>query len=319
MESRKKFMKTIGRINNRKNWLRVILGSIIFLVCLELYLRYYWGFGDSVLMMESKNYEYIPQPNQDRFRFRNHVRYNSLSMRSPEVDTSAIIVLGFGDSVINGGVAVDQDSLATTLLTQDLSNALHQKVQVLNISAGSWGPDNCFAYLQEKGNFNAKAIFLVVSSHDAYDNMDFEKVIDKVRRYESRQYSSGIVELLVKYGIPRIMNTDTGDGVDILKKGKIFNPGFAAFANYCREQHLPFFIFLHPDKSELEQKHFNRQGEEIIKFCVNNNIQCFQGMADTEEGEYRGGIHLNDAGQRHLARILFPKILSQLDSNKNSF
>lgn len=63
------------------------------------------------------------------------------------VDSSAFIVLGLGDSVINGGVLTDQDSLATTRLSELLSKLIRKKVQVLNVSAGSWGPDNCEAYL----------------------------------------------------------------------------------------------------------------------------------------------------------------------------
>lgn len=38
---------------------------------------------------------------------------------------------------------------------------------MLNISAGSWGPDNCAAYLKHYGLFGAKAMSLLVSSHDA--------------------------------------------------------------------------------------------------------------------------------------------------------
>ena len=99
----------------RSRMLLFILSFLTIFVLLEFYLRSYWGFCDSVLMMESKNYEYIEQPNQNRFRFRHHVFYNSFSMRSPEPDTNAYTILGFGDSVINGGVMVDQDSLATSI------------------------------------------------------------------------------------------------------------------------------------------------------------------------------------------------------------
>ncbi|RYG41984.1 MAG: hypothetical protein EOO01_23975, partial [Chitinophagaceae bacterium] len=120
---------------------------LLALFLAEIFLRSYFGFCDSVLLTENKNYEYIPQPNQHRFRFRNHVDYNSFSMRSDEPDTSAYIILGFGDSVINGSVMVDQDSVATSLLSKTLSNAFRRKFQVLNISAGSWGPDNDYAYL----------------------------------------------------------------------------------------------------------------------------------------------------------------------------
>ena len=151
---------------------------IVLLFILEVFLRQYFGFCNTVLIREDADFEYIAQPNQDRFRFRNHIKYNSFSMRSEAVDSAAVLILGFGDSVINGGVLTDQDSLATTILSDSLTKIHRNKIQFLNVSAGSWGPDNCFAYLKKYGDFGAKSIYLFVSSHDAYDNMNFEKIVD---------------------------------------------------------------------------------------------------------------------------------------------
>lgn len=137
-------------------------------------------------------------PNQDGYRFGNHYHYNSYSQRSEEPDTTKQIVLGLGDSVIFGGVQTDQDSLATTRFTQETG------IQMLNISAGSWGPDNCAAYLKEKGLFHAKAMFLLVSSHDAHDNMTFEPVVGVHPSYLDKQYKLAYWELLDRYIFPRI-------------------------------------------------------------------------------------------------------------------
>lgn len=292
-----------------KIWVPAIL---LLLIGTEIYLRKYWGFCDSVLMMENKHYEYIAQPNQDRFRFRHHVQYNSFSMRSPEPDTSAWVILGFGDSVINGGVMVDQDSLATTLLSAQLSNSLHRKVQVLNISAGSWGPDNNYAYLQEKGNFNAKMILLVASSHDAYDNMDFIPVIDKMHRFESKQYHFAIWELIHKYILPRMSDSFSHED-PVGKKSNTFNTGFASLDKYCKDRGIPFIIYLNPDKYELEGKGYHKEGREIIRFCEENNIPLIQGLNNTLPGDYRGAIHMNDSGQRHMAKAILPVILETLN------
>ena len=297
-------------------FLKIAVILFTLLVILEIYLRAIWGFCDSVLMMESDKYEYIAQPNQERFRFRNHILYNKYSMRTSEVDSSAMIILGLGDSVLNGGVAVDQDSLATTLLTSMIGKSLRRKVQVLNISAGSWGPDNCYAYLQEKGDFNAKAMFLVVSSHDAHDNMDFGKVVDKALRYESKQYKIAIVELIHKYVIPEILHRNQLEGIAIEKKGVAFNAGFKELAEYSRIKNIPFFVYLHPDINELAQHQYNSQGEEIINFCKENNIECIQSLHSMSQENYRGGIHLNDSGQRKLAEDLYPA-LSDLFKHDN--
>ena len=85
-------------------------------------------------------------------------------------------ILVFGDSVLNGGSLTDHKKLATTLLEKSLQKSCDPLIRVLNISAGSWGPDNAFSYLKKHGDFNASAIVLFFSSHDAHDNMYHEKI-----------------------------------------------------------------------------------------------------------------------------------------------
>lgn len=63
---------------------------------------------------------------------------------------------------------------------------------MLNISAGSWGPDNCAAYLKEKGTFGAEGIILVVSSHDAHDNMNWQTVVGQSVAFPDKQYKLSI-------------------------------------------------------------------------------------------------------------------------------
>jgi hypothetical protein len=109
-------------------------------------------------------------------------------MRSDEINSKAVTILGLGDSVINGGVLTDQDELATMILSKELTGALNRPVQVLNVSAGSWGPDNCNAYLDERGTFNMHVMLLVVSSHDAYDVMDFTPVVGINYSFPDKQY-----------------------------------------------------------------------------------------------------------------------------------
>ena len=44
-------------------------------------------------------------------------------------DTTAYIIIGFGDSIINGGQQTDNDGLATTILSDTLSVIQGRKVQ----------------------------------------------------------------------------------------------------------------------------------------------------------------------------------------------
>ncbi len=260
--------------------------------------------ANAPLYFESKDFEYMALPNQDGIRFGNHFHYNSYSQRSEEPDSTKKRVLGLGDSVIFGGVMVDQDDIATSLFTKETG------VQMLNISAGSWGPDNCAAYLKKYGLFGAEAMFLVVSSHDAHDNMTFDKVVGKSASYPDKQYWCAWAELLDRYVIPRVFKKDKAspdqqvlDGIH--KDGKIFNPGFDELLTISHHAGIPLFVYLHAEKGELEKGKYNSQGQEIISWAEKNNV-CLIKELDYKfaDGDYRDGIHLSAAGQRKLADIM---------------
>ena len=185
------------RINKRKIYIAISI-CLILIALSELILRFFFGFCDAVLYQSSPAYEYIAQPNQHRYRFFSHIDYNSYSQRSEEPDSTKTIVLGLGDSVIFGGTMLDQDSIATTLFSKETG------MQMLNISSGSWGPDNCAAYLKEKGTFGAKAMVLVCSSHDAFDIMSHVPVVGIYPEYPDEQYKLAIWEVIDRYLIPRI-------------------------------------------------------------------------------------------------------------------
>lgn len=238
-------------------------------------------------------------------------------MRSDEPDTSAFKIIGFGDSVINGSVMVDQDSVVTTLLTKILSKNFHTYIQVLNVSAGSWGPDNCFAYLKENGDFGAKVFFLVMSSHDAYDNMDFRKVVDRAHGYESKQYKLAIWELWDRYVEPRLFNSKPPNKTGIVKKSKAFNSGLKDLHKYTTENNIPFFVYLHPDSVELNRKQYNSTGLEIISYCEENNIKYIPALDVLKQGDYRDIVHLKESGHRKMNQKILPYIEAILRDSFN--
>lgn len=294
----------------KKKVLFILIGIITLLLGGEMYLRKSWGFCDTVLVQSDSDFEYIAQPNQKRYRFKKHVLYNEYSQRSEPVDSSAFIILGLGDSVINGGVLTDQDSLATTRLSESLSELMGRKVQVLNISAGSWGPDNCEAYLKRYGTFGAKAAFLLSSSHDAHDNINHQPVVDISPGFPSHQFHLAYWELIHRYLLPRLLKKE--DPSEISKDGKVFNPGFQALTNRFHKAEIPFFIWLHPDRAEVEKKCYNSEGHEIINYCMKNSTPLIKGVRFMDVSDYRDGIHLNEQGQRKLSEILYQWIT---DSN----
>lgn len=293
---------------------RKFLFYLTILLLFESILRIKWGFCDALLYQSSNQYEYIAQPNQDRDRFGAHIHYNSYSQRNEEPDSTKTIILGLGDSVLFGGTWMDQDSLATTLFSKETG------LQMLNIAAGSWGPDNCAAYLKEKGTFNAKAIILVCSSHDAYDTMSFTPVVGKFPNYPDKQYKLAIWELIDRYALPRIYNyfSQVKHKVDpdakviaqiqnaaVAKKSELFNPGFVQIKAIADSLHIPFAIYLHAETNEITAGQYNEMGNEIIEWAKKNEVFLVKGI---ETGEtismYKDAIHYNEKGQRHLANIM---------------
>lgn len=298
-------------IKKRKVYIIVSLCLIVFV---ELILRYVFGFCDAVLYQSSPAYEYIAQPNQHRYRFFSHIDYNSYSQRSEDPDSTKTIVLGLGDSVIFGGTMLDQDSIATTLFSKETG------MQMLNISSGSWGPDNCAAYLKEKGTFGAKAMVLVCSSHDAFDVMSHIPVVGIYPNYPDKQYKLAIWEVIDRYLMPRIKVYFSGKQLldpdaqvvekvksdeGVAKKSLNFDPGFDQLLQISEEKHIPFFIYLHPEVSEVMSRKYKEGGLMIMEWAKTHHVKLIDGLNEGVTVDmYRDVIHLNEKGQRNLANSL---------------
>ena len=298
----------------KKNRTIVNVGVLIVVVVgIELVLRIGLGFCDALLYQPSDKYEYIAQPNQNRLRFGVRLMTNSYSQRSEEPDSTKTIVLGLGDSVLFGGSWMDQDSLATTLFSKETG------MQMLNISCGSWGPDNCVAYLKEKGTFGAKAMLLLCSSHDAFDSMSFAPVVDVLPNYPMKQYSFAIWEAIDRYLIPYFNSmTHTRKYADpdavveklaanrqVVQKSKHFVKGFDALKHIADSLGIPMYVFLHAEEGELEQRRYNDMGQQILLWADTANVRLIDGIKEGERMDmYHDAIHLNNKGQRHLADVL---------------
>ena len=301
------------RINKRKIYIAISI-CFILIALLECTLRFVFGFCDAVLYQSSPAYEYIAQPNQHRYRFFSHIDYNSYSQRSDEPDSTKTIVLGLGDSVIFGGTMLDQDSIATTLFSKETG------MQMLNISSGSWGPDNCAAYLKEKGTFGAKAMVLVCSSHDAFDVMSHIPVVGIYPNYPDKQYKLAIWEVIDRYLMPRIkvyfrgkqlldpdaqvvekVKSDEG----VANKALNFDPGFDQLLQISDEKHIPFFIYLHPEVGEVMSRKYKEGGLMIMEWAKTHHVKLIDGLNEGVTVDmYRDVIHLNEKGQRNLANSL---------------
>jgi len=172
-----------------------ILSAVLMLclfIALELFARYSLGLGDPPLIMTHPTIEYLYKPDQNVLRFNNQIIINEYGMRSDSItltkkDSEEIRIVVFGDSVLNGGSLTDHHELATSLLQAKLNAISNRQVKVLNVSAGSWGPGNWLAYVNEYGFFDADIVVLIMSNHDIGDNPDFGP-LDKVQFPGSKPY-----------------------------------------------------------------------------------------------------------------------------------
>ena len=302
MKKRKKILK------NR--WFRLSLIVLLLLVIGELVARYYFGLGDVPVFIENKHYEYIYAPNQDVRRFGNRITTNQHSMRSKPLKKGETRVLLIGDSVINGGAHVDQQDLVTTLLEQELDNT-----RVLNISAGSWGPDNALAYINQHGHFDASLIIVAFSSHDYNDNMHHRKVVGAHKSWPDSKPFSALTDGINRYLWPRVKSlfgkTESEyaylEGFD----DSAVNPGWKGFKAYCEEHDLPLLIYHHPEQGELSAKVYDQKGLKLERLLDKLEVRHISGLEyEHSSNEYRDNIHLNATGHKRMSEILLPFIQS---------
>jgi hypothetical protein len=173
--------------------------------------------------------------------------------------------------------------------------------------------------LKENGTFGAKAMVLVVSSHDAHDIMDFEQVVGVHLSYPEKKYKLAWLELVDRYVIPKFTRLLTPKKTDldpdqqvlagIQKKGKGFNPGFDQLKNISDSLSIPMLVILHAENGELSAGSYNEQGQEIIQWADSAHVRLVKDMdCKFNHDDYRDNIHLNTHGQRKLAN-LFKKLL----------
>ncbi|MEM9772801.1 MAG: SGNH/GDSL hydrolase family protein, partial [Cyanobacteria bacterium P01_D01_bin.73] len=159
-------------------------------IAVELGLRWVLGLGTPPLYVGDEKTGYRLKPHQKIRRFGNRIEVNQFSMRGSELAESGttLRVLVLGDSIVNGGWWTDQEDTLTERLRLRLSKGLPPRVfealvsdaeakqaagrsrplEVLNVSANSWGPRNELGYIEQFGVFDAQALVLVINTDDFF-------------------------------------------------------------------------------------------------------------------------------------------------------
>jgi len=196
----------------------VLLGSFLLL---EVGLRLLFGFGNPLLYLADAEIGYLLAPNQRTRRFGNRIAINEYSMRSSTITnrrpTSTLRVLLLGDSVANGASWTDQNRTISALMTTQLELAVrvssdesfigHQpfeRVEVLNASANSWGPQNELGYLKRFGSFEAQVIVLLLNTDDLFAAAPTSDPVGRAPNYPNRKPPYALAEVYTRYLSPRL-------------------------------------------------------------------------------------------------------------------
>ena len=310
----------------RRRWLRtlIIAAPAVALVSAgggEIFLRQRYGLGSPVLMMSDPVTEYRAAPNQHVVRLGNRVDYNAYSMRSQDLglrktDARELRVLMIGDSVINGGDQTDQSRTASAILQQRLSTSLGVPVVVGNISAGSWGPQNALGYLNKFGTFDADQIVIVVSSHDATDEIG---PLPSDERVTSKRYWFALGEAL-----DRVMPGVRGraPAVDPLPTVGRAEPCLAAFDQMltlaASSTGKPAIVVFHFERDEVEAAAESPGHVMLRQICTRYGIEpillrdAYRAARAAARDPFRDHIHPNEAGQQAIADAIAPDLEREL-------
>lgn len=287
----------------RRSWLSLVLCCLAGLLALEFVLRLF-GWRSHPLYRTDPRYEYLTLPDQDVQYGAIHFITNALGLRSPAIGKKrGRRVLLIGDSVLNGGLQTTQDSLATTRAAGATG------IELINLSAASWGPDNAMAFLRAHGTFDADGIIILFSSHDAYDRMTFTPIVGVHPSYPDHQpllaLSRAIDQWRYRYSEAHSTPRERGPFVN----------GWRALADTARTLGVPLVVLLHPEQGELTMGHYDDRGQRILDSLRAWDVPVVELLDSLEHRHYTDRIHLGNGGQHRLAEVL----AAVLDTASNTF
>lgn len=280
--------------------------------------------------------EYLLQPSHNYTRFHSRFRVNRYSMRADDFPPQKSIpdelrVLVIGDSVVYGGVRIDQSDIDTEILKRNLQEQFRRPVVVGNASAKSWGPVNELEYLKLFGTLDADVVILELSSHDFADAPAHVAVVGRSVDYRDKKPLSALTDLFTTYVLPRYLGIGkTPTGID--KSVNTYVPTEQDITQ-CRDAERALFAFVraHHARVALVQ-HLSLpelRGGYQTGYYANQAVAKQEKVPYVDDAEglrlllqsgtdpfYEGDpLHLNHAGQPILAQTLRRAVELALQQN----
>ena len=275
----------------------IVGGLFVLLITTEIAFRLYAG--ERLLYRADPAIEYLPQPDQSVVQRGVHIETNALGMRSspPSQDPDSVFrVLVLGDSVVFGHTNINQADLATTILSgQKLSDG--RKMEVLNVSAPSWGPGNLLAWIEGNDLLDAAVAVVVLSSHDLGDDRTFLALDRSI--YPEEQPLSAFSDWIVRqFAGSGDQNSAVArsDGDARRSLPALFRQISTAQSGTC--------LVIHSTVDELISLEPSAAAAELRDVAAAAGLDIVHARDLIDSPDYVDNIHLSAKGQANLAKAI---------------
>lgn len=307
-----------GHATGRRWFLRAVALVIVALAAGEIIARVGIGLGDPPLFVADSRIEYLNKPGTYN-RYHHLIHINQWCMRSPDFpekksDSSELRVLVVGDSVVYGGAWLADEQVATFQLAEKLEKASGRRVVVANISAGSWGPPNQLAYLERFGTFDADAMLVVWSSHDAWDVPTFAPL---GKDHPTVRPVSALEEFASRYVFPRLMLPAESPAGMSVENADVSLRAARSILELARARRIPVAVILHATRRERNNP--DVEGLELLRSVaksegvpIRETASVLSPEATNGRNLYRDDIHPDAEGQAAVADLYFRTVVELL-------
>lgn len=313
----------------------ILGGCLVFLVGLELTLRFKYGLGNPALMQADEATGYRFQPNQKVTRFGKNMEYNEYSQRSPAItpqkSPGKLRILMTGDSVLNGGYPADQTETITAFLTEKLKNSGYD-AEILNASSGSWGIGNQLGYLGKFGTFASDALVLQIGTHDLVQPTSTSDKVGKDPHFPAKRPLFAIQEGWERYGRRYVVfwlaiywKIYIGQYIENEEAPPSLNPAvdfpknmgyFREIIKLARKQNIPVYVLFTPYRDDVIPKpHTPKYYPDFFKVLQSENVPVIDSYGfwsilppSIASTYFRDSVHLTIPGNEAIADLIFQKL-----------
>lgn len=311
-----------------------LLGLGLSIAVLELGLRLIFGLGNPPLSQADQKTGYRFQPNQKLSRFGNYIEINQYSQRNAPISASKPAntrrIFMIGDSVLNGGVQIDQ----AQTITEQFRDRLGESTEVLNASAGSWGIENRIGYLREFGAFQSDVIIFQIGTSDLIQRTSTGGVVGRDPGFPNQRPWSAIGELWSRYLSRRLrsqalmlpayaeVRSPQDKAMWFARNSQSFKDKVRSLRTTSATKNIPIIVLYTPYRDEvlptpqppLYKAEFFALLKQL-KIPVVDVHQAWSSVPVEQKSKYFiDEIHLSETGNQAVADLLFQQLCTQAKS-----